>query len=349
MSDTQVPDKVILRIRRMLALANDKRGNENEAANAASMAQAMIAEYGLSLAQLETGAADATEGGKRAKNSHDRSAMYKYQRDLMTAVANVHFCRYWIEEVHTLSSGKMRNVKRHVLLGRTINIEAAKIVYDYLIDTMDRLLPWQGTEKRGKQALLWLEGCSFRLAERLADKRRQMEAESQAKKREEDIRAKHPGAATVSNALVLADAYSSEDDLNNDFVNGWAAGTTAQNRREQDARWAESNARHKKLKSEYEAKGHSSLVSHYLAYGYSPDSARHYAGEDKVSDKPKPETEKQRQAREAKEKRQEQENARRYYNRNKRSFSSEYQMGARQGEKIGLDAQVGHSERARIK
>jgi hypothetical protein len=336
-TDRELPEKVLARIQKLLALAGDKRGNENEAANAAAMAQAILADYGLEMAQLESTLASKDPGG-REKKAHDRAAMYRYQQTLMQGVAETHFCRYFLTETRAESFGKMRKVKRHVLLGRAINVRAATMIYDYLIDTMDRLLPWQGMEKRGKDALLWLDGCSGRLVERLVEARSRQEQASAEAVREAATRARHPGAApSTGNALVLADVYSTEDDLNQDYLDGLEPGTNAAHRAKFRAEQAAIRAEQDRL----------------ISLGMGLDEAWHVARGFKwtpratvvahPAPKSKPETDRQRREREAREAR----DHARFWDKQRKAndkYNSEaYRMGRAKAEDIGLNTQVSHT------
>lgn len=347
MSDRQIPENVLNRVRKLLAVANDGRGNENEAANAAAMAQSIIAEYGLEMAQLADKPSD-DPSAKRTKASHNRAAMYSYQRKLMEAIAAAYFCRYFINEEHAESFGKMRKVKRHVLLGRAINVQAATMVYDYLVDTMDRLLPWQGMEKRGKNALLWLDGCSDRLAERMKQKRIDMEAESKRKQQEEAMRSRHPGAAP-GNALVLSDLYSNEDDLNEDFMQGLEPGTTAARRKEREARHAAYEAEMQAKQAALEAAGMDTKKAYYVAR-YGQDYYDKYIAvrETQAVAPVKPETEKQRQKREEREKRENDKFWAKYNRSNAKQYTKAYQMGVQTGTNISLDDQIKADKREQL-
>lgn len=378
MSDTTtlgaIDENVIRRIQKLLALAG-KNPNEHEAAAAAEKAMALAAAHGMELAQLEAKTeSTGPMGGKREKKVHDRAAMYKYQRTLMNAVAGVHFCKHFVNEVETLSCGKMRKAKRHVLLGRELNVQMALMTYDYLVETMDRILPYQGMDKRGRQALLWLEGCADRLAARLILKRRMLEEESRAAAREAEVRAKHPGAAQTGNSLVLADAYSSEEDYNNDFEQGWEPGTTARMKREQKARnaaamaeWeagrpareAAARQRREDAKAKAEAMNVDPAILTRLIYlftqGWYTDAeclekaqAEHKKAQAQSRAIGKPETEAQRAKRERAERVYEDRRWREEQRHNRKYGSAEYQAGSRTGEKIGLDTQVTSQERAKL-
>lgn len=349
MSDTQISDAVLSRVRKMLAFANDKRGNENETANAAALAQQIIAEYGLELAQLESHTATAADTS-RGKVQHDRAAMYAYQRGLMEGIAKTHFCRYFTTEIYAESFGKMRKVKRHVLLGRSINVQAATMIYDYLVDTMDRLLPWQGTDKRGREALLWLEGCSARLVERLAEKRREMQRESEAKRREDEVRSRHPGATSSGTALVLADAYSSEDDFNSDFLAGLEPGTTARRRCEAQAVQMTRAADIDRRTAELKAQGINDDLVFYLARGYSMEDAKRWTtpAQEVAIKVSRPETDAQRRKREQKAENEQYRRHRQYERNTRRTRETAYQAGHAKGVDIGLNQQVSGTDKKRI-
>ena len=359
MSDTtpNIPSKVLERIKKLMSVASAGEGrvNENEAANAAAMAQQLAADYNLELAQLELdGGSDAPAGGKREKTQVDHSAMYKYQRDLMGAIAGTHFCRHFIVEVHAMSFGKMRCVKRHVLLGRDVNVKAAIMVYDYLIETMDRLLPYTGMEKRGRSALLWLEGCSDRLGVRLRDKRHAMEEEGKRRRAEEETRSKHPGAAPSGNALVLSDVYSSEDDFNNDYIRGVPPGTTARERKEREARYEAQQAERQAKRQRLIDAGYSDEMARLMANGYPEREAEEILARERarlnaIAAPPKPETDAQRRKRQEREARQERDSERRYWKANARARTAEYQAGSRTGANIGLDDQIAGGKTGALK
>ena len=359
MSDTnRIPEKVLAKIQKLMAIAKagDGRVNENEASTAASLAQQLAADYNMELAALELmGTSDAPLGGKREKKSHDRAAMYLFQRTLMAAIATTNFCKHFVVEEHAQSFGKQRKVKRHVLLGRDINVRATIMMYDYLMDTMDRLLPYQGMQKRGREALLWLDGCATRLRDRLQEKREEMQRETEAKKREEDARSKHPGSAPSGNALVLSDVYSSEEDFNNDYMNGWEPGTTARRRKEwqagYEARMAEQIARQAEKRARLISVGYSGEILDLLMQGYDESAALEVI-KDREKDRrraEKPETEEQTRKRHEREERQNRDYYYRQARANRKYSDPAYQAGAQAGTNIGLDTQVGGDVRKGIK
>lgn len=335
MSDQTIQDSVIDKIHKLSAMAN--HGTEHEASNAASLIQALLAKYNLDMAQVTQRAPEKVGIGDsaRVRQTGNNAAMYKFQQTLMRYVADNNFCSSFIVTVdvpHEKKFGETRSVKRFNLLGSKMNVTVALHLYDYLTQTMDRLLPYQGMEKRGKNALLWLDGCSSRLGYRLYMKKQEMIKESEAQRAEQQA-SQTPSASPTEGALVLADVYSSEEDLNQDFLYGWKPGATAQYRRDAQARaasrtqaelaemeagWAKIEAEEKRKKAERLAK----------------------------------ETPSQRQARLDRERRdQERRDAKwdREANRNQAKVNNPaWRAGSRAGDEIGLDTQVTNQPKRRI-
>ena len=213
-------DSLIAKIQKLLALARDMRGNENEAAVAMSKVQELLAAHNLNMAELELAAPRSTDTLKaRVKTPVDGSAMYEYQRSLMRVIAKTHFCMYFTGETKRESFGKTRTVRQHVLLGSEVNILASRLLYTYLVETFDRLLPYTGMEKRGRDALAWLLGCSERMQERLL-------ASHEAQLREAGSSAPAHGGQQ----LALVDVFQTEEDLNKDACYGCEPGTTTRKR-----------------------------------------------------------------------------------------------------------------------
>lgn len=319
------------RIRGLLNLANHPDTPEHEAAAAGARVQAMVEEYNLDLDNISTSHTD-----ERGKEMHTSAAMYMYQRDLMKAVAEMNFCMWWVDEVYAESNGKTRKVKRHVLLGRKVNVVASKLLYDYLIGTMDRLLPYTGMDKRGKSALLWLEGCSDRLQARFMKARVQRELEAKRKAEEDKARAQHPSYAGNGTALTLVELVKNEYELNHDVMMDLPLGTTTALRLANQARAAERERVTKDKEIALMEEGISVEHAWYLARGYDIPTPR----------VEKPETEAQKRKREARE-----EKWRRSYRPDKRAqrkYSEEYQSGYEEGSNIGLNDQIKSEEKVKL-
>lgn len=332
---------LIAKVQKLMALAQNNP-SEAEANLAAQRVQELLIAHNLTMAQVESTGKESSkpaDTGQREKTAHTSAAMYKYQRDLMETLARNNFCMHWIQEQYKEDPRakhehwvgdklvKARLAKTHVLLGRDVNVLVTRLTYDYLIETMDRLLPWQGMQKRGKDALLWLAGCTERLVERLNEQRWKMERETSRVATEQE-------GDTNGNALVsLKDLYGSEEELNQDFRYGQEPGTTASRRRQSAMRYAEESRK----EAEFVAKGYNASDAWYLARGWEVPN--------KTEQDTQPiETEAQRRKREAKEQRESDARRAKWQREankeNERRNSEAFRMGRSTGSDIGLDAQV---------
>ncbi len=318
--DLNISDNVVRKIQLLLNLASRTEGNEAEAAAAMGKAQELLAQYNLDLATVQDkvvagGTAEQAAMAKRDYARISRSAMYNWQRMLVRAIAEANYCKYWVEETREERWKRMCNVKRHKVLGRVANTTAVLVMVDYLMGTIERLLPYTGKERLSRSAVSWREGCADRLAERIKAKAEEMRTADYATQ----------GEAGYSTAIAVRNMATAEEVGNYDHMNGAGAWARRQERQaELEVYWkqqrADREAREAKELAELEAK---------LAL----------------------ETPKQKAAREKKERRE----AEAQYRRNARYWDAQdrkeeraaarrdhaaYNSGARTGEKIGLDGQL---------
>jgi hypothetical protein len=173
-----INDKIVRKIQLLLNLGN-KATNENEAALAMGRAQELLAKYNLDMATIK---AAEVEGGtapqkeKREQTKIDRSAMYKWQRDLCRSIAEANYCWYWVAEMledeERVSAGKSyrHKVKRHMILGKESNVAAVMCMYGWLAELIEDLCPYRNKERNSKSGVSWKEGCAERLGERIRQK-----------------------------------------------------------------------------------------------------------------------------------------------------------------------------------
>lgn len=272
MSEDQLAS-IIERIQRLLAMAQDGRGNENEMAVAAAKAQELLTKYNLSIANIE--ARDHTTG-KREKVDTTERRVDVWRRELMREIARLNFC---IAQGRKVWDGKKSNFVGFALIGRPSNVAASKVMFDYLCGAIDRLTAEYVNDYRqlfSKEACSMRKGMSDRLQSRLREKRAQEEEESR-----KAAAAASPGGNT-KNALtiVLTDFVSDEADLNNDFKNGWAPGTTKANRAAAAERSKKNEAEQAAKRAELIAEGIAPAVAEYMAQGYTLTEAKKKVKED---------------------------------------------------------------------
>jgi hypothetical protein len=219
----------------------------------------------------------------------------------------------------TIHIGRVIKGDRIVLLGRESNVKIVQMMGEYLIDTINRLLPYQASEHMSKSAHSWREGCVDRLAERIR-------AKFEAMKQEDSAHDSEGSVAAPGTALVVRSIFEQEEIANYDARYGAGA-------------WV----RHKQREVELEQ---------WYAEAPKREAERMRIAQEKRAEllaKETPEERKVRKAQEAKETaKRAREEARfneRYWKDQERAANridrSAYRAGAEAGNKIGLNTQVG--------
>jgi hypothetical protein len=226
-------DAVIEKVRKLLALAKNN-DNEHQAEAAANKARELLEAYNLDLAHVNK---ETNSFAPRDKQNL-RGGLYSWQRDLWHQTAQLNFCKYWF--IKGLKAGQQYE---HELLGSKVNVISTTIMAQYLQDAVERLArDWVKENRPGnsifiKEAIAYREGVTSRLVSRMWTLREQRLREEEAKVKATRETNAAQGIYT-ENALVLSDVISTEEDLNNDHLWGWAMGTSAQKRKEREARQA---------------------------------------------------------------------------------------------------------------
>lgn len=337
---TPVDDKTIRRIQLLLNLGSRSEGNEAEAAAAMAKAQELLAAYNLDLATVQDkvvagGTAEREAMEKRDYARSKRSAMYAWQRKLVKTIAEANYCVYWTADVkEELPIAKKnrkpwedmdtptvpRYVKRHKVLGRLVNTTAVMIMVDYLLDTIERLLPYPQKERLSAEANLWREGCADRLCERIEQKAAAMRDAQKAYAT--------GGETAVTTTIQVADMAKKEEIANYDFRNGAGA-------------WVRREARNAEIDAYYSDEA--------VAAREAEKQVRIAAERAKET----PEQRARREKEEAKEAARQARESARFWEREwrrqdreaereeRRKGSAAYRAGKTKGDEIGLDAQVG--------
>lgn len=347
-------NKAVTLIHKLLALARDGGATESEAERAMAKAQELMAEHNLSMATLEA-KGGAKEG--RVRNQESENLLYAWKRELLERIAKVNFCHIAI--IYKTNRANQQIGGGYEVIGRESNVAAVRNMFDYLLQTVERLVVDEfglsPQDRYSKSAHSFRTGCCDRLKERLQQRFDDAIEEQSRKAREANVAAKHPAAAT-GNALVVVmeDFKQAEDDLNNDFINSFEPGTTAQRRAEyqaeQDARDHERQTKLKEiLAADPEMDGD---LAWYMACGWTRDRAEQVLclGKYAVEEKPtRPLTEKQRQDREAKDRRAQQREQEKRWRRDAKTDWTAYNKGSARADSVGFDEQVNKDDRNKIK
>ena len=226
---------VIAKVEKLLALARNNP-NEHEAESAANLAMKLLEAYNLDMAVIGK-----TPKGDKRSDTKLKGGLYSWQRNIWNATAELNFCRYWF--IRGLQKGQ---AYEHRILGRAENVTGTKIMAEYLQETIERLAvehgkkAYPGASRFIRELIIYREGIAYRLAERLRALRNERLSEERRKAEEAATRPSHGGFA-----LVLASVIQTEDDLNEDYLNGLEPGTTGKRRAEQAVRQAQYSAEYK--------------------------------------------------------------------------------------------------------
>lgn len=331
-------DGIINRIQKLMALTEGRGATEAEAALAASHVQRLLAEHNLSMAHVEASGGSSGKDGKRERTGVDRKQVYKWQRELMAALAELNYCKP-LTKWEFRNGGKVKVFAGYELIGRSANVATTAAMFDYLLHAIERVARDEVKDPAlyfTRYAHSFKEGASVRLVERLQQKKREIVAQADRDAREQKARASHPGSTGTAVVIFMSDLVQDEEDANHDLYAGLPAGTTAARRREREAESAVAEAKRKAL---VEA-GEDPDIAWYLSMGYDEERARELA----TPAAPKIETEAQRKKRIEKEHRDDRRWQERVYNRQQREAArldpTAYRKGHEAADDIGLDTQI---------
>jgi hypothetical protein len=206
MSDTA---RILERIRKMLALANDSAASEGERDNAMRMAHATLAKYNLDLAMVEKHQQQKKENSEE-KRVHQPAAFYgrPWARHACQSIAALCFCHYLY-----VPATKAKDT-RHYFIGRYSNAVSASLLAEYVVNSI--MKEGKRGQRQRQAGNEWFRSFSWGAAVSVGH--RVTEILAQATKPAEPVSA--PGAApgTPGTAIVLADVYRDEQQANVEYV-----------------------------------------------------------------------------------------------------------------------------------
>lgn len=133
-----VSDAMMKRIRSLLAMSRGT-ANENEAAVAAQKVQELLAQFNLSIDDVEK--RDAS--GKIVEDKDlMTSSSNPWRRALALSCARLYFCDYYWQHIYADNPNRKNGYVRgdkHCFIGLPHNVVVAKEMFVYLVDTVERL------------------------------------------------------------------------------------------------------------------------------------------------------------------------------------------------------------------
>lgn len=186
--------RIIERIKKMLALANDLSATEGERDNALRMAYATMAKYNIDEASVES------HGQEQRLDFESQTFSWSWAKSVNQVIAELFFCKYYV--------GSRINGTQciHHFVGKESNAMTAAVMADWIVKSILK-------EARGIYKQNTSPGArSFALG--ALDKLRQ---------RVKELRETEQAKAEPGKGLVLASLYDREKSANDDFLN--ASGT----------------------------------------------------------------------------------------------------------------------------
>lgn len=192
-------DRILARVRKLLALATDAGATEGERDNAMRMAHATLAKYNLDMAQVEA-SGQRVEGEQRTEISQ---AFYgrPWARLVCDSVAKLFFCKYLF-----IVATKAKHT-HHIFFGRHSNAITASEVAKFVVLSIMREAGKRQRENFGDNAWKrsFCTGAALRISQRVEEIQRAAE--------KADVALGSPGKA-----VALATVYQQEEEANNQFV-----------------------------------------------------------------------------------------------------------------------------------
>lgn len=130
----EASDRIIERIKKMLALANDKGATEGERDNALRAAYATLAKYNLDLAKVESHKSakqKAADGEPRSVNEA-RFFGRPWARAAIVAIAKLCFCSY------VYGAATNAKLTKHYFIGRYSNSMTAALLSEYVVNSINK-------------------------------------------------------------------------------------------------------------------------------------------------------------------------------------------------------------------
>lgn len=191
----QVSDRILDKIAKVLALANDERGDQTTRETAMRQAYALLAKHNLSLADID-GRQPGGPGQERVEVAF-KNIIYPWARHLAQAISQLFFTKY----LYVQGAGKSAT---YYFIGRQDNALTAQYITEYVIKSVFAEQRRLFRSTTNAQARSFATGVAQVVAHRCFVMRREAEAES--------------AAPSTGRALVLASLYTREQEENDAFV-----------------------------------------------------------------------------------------------------------------------------------
>lgn len=207
---------LIERIKKLLRLAKDKGATEAEAQTAMEKVQEILAEHNLSMAQVEehTSETDDRVQGHKGKTTGKNN---KWESHIFFAASDLNFCFYYTNVLRSVSTGSVEKLQ-HVVIGKPVNVLAAELLAEYLVETVNRM-----STEYGKTAECFAAAALAGTSEAMAKHRFKQGMAYRLRARMEDLKKLRSQQQTKTtdgrNLPALSDAYSASQRQIQEWLN----------------------------------------------------------------------------------------------------------------------------------
>jgi hypothetical protein len=188
MTEAANQDKIIERVKKMMALANCTGAAEGERDNALRMAYNLLAKYNLSMSQVD--AHDSTPQEQR-ESQKATFVVYPWARNIASIVGSLFFCNYYFMRSH---SGKQAD---HVFIGKASNVATAQYMSEFVVKSVCREAARLYGSAIAPEARCFAIGVVRKLQERI-----------------KEIKDTHDAESAVGTALAIINLDKAEKEAN---------------------------------------------------------------------------------------------------------------------------------------
>ncbi len=201
-----IENKVLERVKKMIALGNDAAATEAERETALRMAYNLLAKYNLSMSDLPEDESHEARERQDVVISAD-----KWARSLAQSVGKLFFCKYFYSGTGT--SGK----DKHCFVGRQSNVMTARYMAEFLIKSVKREATTRYKSPTTPQGRSFCVGTVDSIRKRV------------------EQMLKSDTESTPGTALVLVSLHEREADANEKWLNGTGVSLTTSKPRADNA------------------------------------------------------------------------------------------------------------------
>jgi len=124
----EIDSSTINKITALMNLTDHRGASEHEAKNASALVMRLLAKYNLDLSEFDK-IVNKKEEISKNNFENDGKSLPQWKTNLITAISRAHFCDVYI------SCGYRK--RSHIVVGRSTNVQAVKIVYNFLCDVVE--------------------------------------------------------------------------------------------------------------------------------------------------------------------------------------------------------------------